>query len=218
MRWWTADEKFIAGHGGKGMSEAKSLIDLNEFLAMPDSERGQRAEFLRGQILQKALPSGEHSGAQSDFLRTLLPLFSRRQRGDGSGGWWIRAEVSILLASCQEVVTPDMVGWKRDRVLQAPKGFPVKELPDWVCEVAISTLKTDSREKLRAYEAESIPFYWIVDALHQRLIVFQNIDGHLLQTRELYSSDAWQKIPPFDAIEISMASLFGEDSEDDERG
>lgn len=193
------------------MSEAKKLLGLDDFLVMTESERGERGQFIGGEIIQKALPSGEHSSAQSNFLRTLLPTFSRRKQDDGSGGWWIRTEVSILLTLVQDVVTPDIVGWRRARVPLAPKGYPVRERPDWVCEVALSTLKTDSRDKLRAYEAEQIPFYWIVDALNERLIVFENIDGHLLQTHELYSSDGIQRIKPFDGVELSVATLFGDE-------
>jgi len=191
------------------MSVAKSLMRVEGFIALSDDERGERAQFIDGQIVQKTLPSGEHSSAQSEFLRTLLPTFSRKKQTDGSGGWWIRTEVSILLPSVGQVVTPDIVGWKRGRLEEAPKGFPVRERPDWICEVSVSTLRNDSRDKLRVYEIESIPFYWVVDAMNDRLVVFEHIDGHLVQTLEHYKEDGLQRIPPFDSVELSMAVLFG---------
>ena len=194
-----------------GMSVAESLMGVEEFIALPMDVRGDRAQFIDGQIVQKTLPSGEHSSAQSEFLRTLLPKFSRKKRGDGSGGWWIRTEVSILLPTVAQVLTPDIVGWKRDRLESAPKGFPVRELPDWICEVSVATLRNDSRDKLRVFEVERIPFYWVIDVMNDRLIVFEEIDGHLVQTRELYKDDGLQRLPPFDGVDLSMAVLFGEE-------
>ena len=195
------------------MSQAKSLMGIEEFIALPIDLRGDRAQFIDGQIVQKTLPSGEHSSAQSEFLRTLLPKFSRKKQGDGSGGWWIRTEVSVLFPTVSQVFTPDIAGWKRDRLDSAPKGFPVREVPDWICEVSVSTLRYDSRDKLRVFEIERIPFYWVIDVMNERLIVFETIDGHLIQTRDLYKVDGLQRIPPFDGVELSMAGLFGDEED-----
>lgn len=195
------------------MSDAKTLVTLEEFLAMSTNARGERAEFVNGEIVQKALPGGKHGLRQANIVRGLAS-FHRKSRSDGTGGWWILTETSVLYTESRAVTTHDLVGWRRDRVPEEPLDYPVREKPDWACEVAVSTLRKDTRDVKRTLEIEGVPFYWVLDAANERLAVYERIDGHLVQTRDLFREDGKQRIPPFDAIEVSVGLLLGDDPED----
>lgn len=94
----------------------------------------------------------------------MRPSYQRRAGGGGGpGGWWIVTEVEVQLPS-DEVVRPDVVGWRRDRVPARPTGSPVPHLPDWICEVVSPTnANNDTVKKLRTYHVAGVPHYWIVD-------------------------------------------------------
>ena len=195
------------------MTDAKKILSLDDFLSMPEHLRGKRAQFIEGQIVQKALPGGRHGRLEFVIGAQLEGVFRRKAKDDGPGGWWLQTETSVLYPNVAEIHTHDLVGWRRERVPQEPLDYPVRERPDWVCEIAVSSMKKDSRELPKTLQIEEVPFYWLVDSANERLIVFQRIDGHLIQTHNLFREDGLQRIPPFDATELLMGRLFGDDPE-----
>lgn len=198
------------------MTDAKKIITLEEFLALPLAERGERAEFIDGQVVQKTLPGGRHAKVEGGVFRTVSNIFLRKKRSDGTGGWWILSEASVLYRAVRAQHTHDIVGWRRDRVVTEPLDYPILERPDWVCEIAFSTMKKDTRDIKRTLEIEEVPFYWVLDVANEHLLVFERIDGHLVQTRDHFREDGKQRIPPFDAVEISMGLLLGDDPDEHE--
>lgn len=50
--------------------------------------------------------------------------FRRAKGPDGSGGWWIKTEVSVHYPKHERVFDHDIAGWKLDRVPENPKGVP----------------------------------------------------------------------------------------------
>jgi len=75
-------------------------------------------------------------------------------------------------------------------------------------------MRKDTRDLKRTLEIAEVPFYWVVDVANEQLLVFERIDGHLVQTRNLFREDGAQRIPPFDAVEIQVGLLLGDDPED----
>lgn len=194
------------------MKQAKRLLELEDFLALGEEERGPRAQFLDGQIVPKAKPGGEHGEAEASITLALGP-FVRRSRRDGTGGWWLKVETSVLYPTVRQVPTHDLVGWRRSRVPESPKGYPVKERPDWVCEVAVSSLKWDTRDMPRLLEAEGVPFYWVIDPINANLRVYETREGKLVETMNLFREDGEQRIPPFEALPLSVGMLLGDEPE-----
>ena len=170
---------------------------------MPDDSR---AEVVRGAIVEKAAPSFEHGDAQSSLAELLKPPF-QRGRG-GPGGWWIATEVEIEL-EVHEVYLPDVVGWRRERVAERPRGRPVRVSPDWVCEVlSLSNANTDLGPKLFAYHRSGVSHYWIVDPEHETLTVYRSTsEGYVVALSAGRTETV--KAEPFDAVEIRVADLFG---------
>lgn len=184
---------------------------IADLLAIPPEERFH--ELIDGEIVPKALPSFEHGDAQSALAGRLKGPFQRRPGGRYPGGWWIGTEVEVELAP-SHLYRPDIVGWRRERVPERPSGTPIAIRPDWVCEVlSPSNPGTDRVKKLNHYHQFAVPHYWIVDPMEASLSVFRWMaEGYLLVLAA--ERGARVRAEPFEAVELPVASLFGEDDDD----
>jgi Uma2 family endonuclease len=184
---------------------------IEEALARPDWER---VELIRGTIVEKAAPAGEHSGAQSGLSWTLSSSFHRKPGGRWPGGWWIRTEIDIQLGS--ELFRPDVAGWRRERCPLPPTGRPQTLRPDWICEILSPGQEARDRvDKMQSYFAAGVAHYWLGNPRSRLLEAYRRVDvGWAL----VLSAKSGQKIraEPFDAVELRVDELFGDDPEGDE--
>lgn len=190
------------------MSAASKPLATWETLAALGDEP---CEVVRGAVVHKAEPSAEHGDAQASLAETLRSRFHGPPGGPkGPGGWWILVEVEVELSQ-HEVYRPDLVGWRRDRLAERPRGRPVRVRPDWVCEVlSMSNAKTDLVDKLATYRQAEVPHYWIVDPETETLTVHRwTPDGYLIALRAARGETV--RAEPFDAIEIAVGSFFGDE-------
>ena len=192
------------------MSEsARRAASLADFWAIPEAKRFH--ELIGGALIEKAAPSGEHGGAQAVVVGALLPPFQRGLGGPGGpGGWWILTEVEVLLET-GEIIRPDVSGWRREHCAERPTGFPIRQRPDWVCEIVSPSHAThDTVTKMRLYHRAGIPHYWIVDPRDATMTVLRwSQDGYV--TRLSAERGDVVRAEPFDAIEIAVGTLFGDD-------
>jgi Uma2 family endonuclease len=181
----------------------------DDFFAIPDNERFH--ELIGGEIIEKASPSGEHGGAQAGVIGLIRSPFQRRPGGSGGpGGWWIQTEVEVALES-GDIVRPDVVGWRRERSPEQPAGFPVRLRPDWTCEVISPQRATDDTvKKLRLYHRMGIPHYWLVDTRAAQLTVMRWSDAGYITVLTAERGEVVRP-EPFDAIELAVGVLFGDD-------
>jgi Uma2 family endonuclease len=189
------------------MSEvARRKATIEDFYALPEDRRFH--ELIAGEIAEKASPSGEHGDAQAGIIFAVRPF--QRSGGSGPSGWWIATEVEVLLDR-GDVVRPDVVGWRRARCPDRPTGFPVKLRPDWICEViSPQRANDDTVTKLRLYHGVGIPHYWLVDTRDSTLTVMRwNESGYITLTRAERGETV--RPEPFDAIELDVGTLFGDD-------
>jgi Uma2 family endonuclease len=174
-----------------------------------------RAEVIHGVIVEKAAPTFDHGSAQGSLFVALGPAFSRRGGGgpNAPGGWWFGAEVDVEFAP-HEVYRPDVAGWRRDRVPERPREWPVRARPDWVCEIlSPSNARQDLQTKLGAYHQFRVPHYWIVDPERQLLTVYRwREEGYLLALTAGRGDRA--RAEPFEAIGLQVGLLFGDDPEE----
>jgi Uma2 family endonuclease len=183
---------------------------IADWLAQPED---RRFELIDGELIEKAAPSLRHGLAQSGTSGIVGQAFGRRSRGAGGpGGWWIATEVDIEMQG--QGYRPDLTGWRRERLPELTDSRPVTVLPDWICEiVSESNRATDTVNKLRRYHQAGVPHYWILDQVDRTLTVYRyQADGYLVVLR----AEAHERVraEPFDAIEVHVAELLGEDPED----
>jgi Uma2 family endonuclease len=194
------------------MQPIRRKATLDDFWAIPEEDRFH--ELIAGEIIPKASPSGEHGDAQGGILVAVRLPYQRSPGGlGGPGGWWIAPEVEVLLANT-EVVRPDIVGWRRERCPARPTGNPVKQRPDWICEVVSpSNAKHDTIKKLRLYHRVAIPHYWLVDPQDATLTVMRwSSDGYVTLLRAERGEVV--RPEPFEQIELAVGTLFGDDPPD----
>jgi len=181
---------------------------VEDFYAIPEDRRFH--ELISGEIIEKAAPSGEHGGAQGSVISAIGPPFQRPSGSGGPGGWWIAPEVEVLLET-GEIVRPDVIGWRRERCPERPTGFPIKLRPHWICEViSPQRANDDTVKKLRLYHGVRIPHYWLVDTRDETLTALRwSEPGYITVVRAERGEVV--RPEPFEAIELAVGTLFGDD-------
>lgn len=186
----------------------KRAATLDDFLAIAEDARFH--ELIAGNIVRKADPTGEHGGSQSGIVGWIQWPFQRPPGRGGPGGWWFATEVEILLAT-GDVVRPDVCGWRRETCPERPTGFPVRQRPDWICEIlSPSNASHDRVTKLRIYHQTVVGHYWIVDPREASLSVMRWSEAGYVTVLAAGTGET-VRAEPFDAIEIEVATLFGAD-------
>ena len=75
------------------------------------------AEIVGGELRVHPRPSPRHARTSSRLGMRIGRAFDEGQ--DGPGGWWILDEPELHLLE-EEVVVPDLAGWKLDRMPELP--------------------------------------------------------------------------------------------------
>lgn len=109
-------------------SSAKQPATYQDVLDAPPNKV---AEIIRGALHLQPRPAMPHAFAGSALGVKIGGPF--QFDGDGPGGWWIVDEPELHLA--EEIVVPDLAGWRRERMPRFPRTAYVTLAPDWVCEI-----------------------------------------------------------------------------------
>jgi len=108
----------------------------------------------------------------------------------------------------EQVVVPDLGGWRRERMPEVPLAPYVELPPDWVCEVlSPSTRALDRGSKLQVYAAHGVAFAWLIEPL-DKLIEVLELDGATYRIVDSAQGDAARRLRPFDAIELALSALW----------
>ena len=162
------------------------------------------AEMMDGVLYSQARPALRHSRTASRIIGHLIGPFDLGS--GGPGGWDILVEPEVHLR--EDVIVPDIAGWRRERMADAPDAAHAALAPDWVCEVlSPSTCKLDRTRKMAIYAREGVPHLWLVDPIQQTLEVYRLAGGFWLLVRTFHD-DGVVRVEPFDAIEIELAALW----------
>jgi Uma2 family endonuclease len=114
-----------------------------------------------------------------------------------------------VLFTPRDVFRPDVLGWRRDRYPERPVGFPIHQIPDWVCEVlSPSTAHYDLGYKRRVYHGAKVGRYWVIDVEQRSLTVMRwSMEGYVIL--EIETVEGRVRAPPFEGVEIQLDELFG---------
>jgi Uma2 family endonuclease len=186
-----------------GAKTAKRLATWEDLLAT--SEDGRKYEILSGTLEALPSPLPGHRFAQGVLVSELhAPFFGGR---GGPGGWWILIEPDIFLG-VNDIVSPDLVGWRRERVPAFPATRPIETVPDWIAEVLSPTNERRDRvHKAELYLTVGVPFCWIVDVAERTLEAYRSREGAWVRLGAWTNEDT-SRIPPFEAIELDVGSPF----------
>lgn len=105
-------------------------------------------------------------------------------------------------------MAPDLAGWRRERLPEAPNSASVDVAPDWVCEVlSPESERTDRGKKLRVYATERVSDVWFVGPATQTLEV-RGLDNASYRILDVFEGNSAVRAVPFDAIELELGVLW----------
>ena len=162
------------------------------------------AEVVDGVLHTNPRPAMRHAHASSSLGTKIGGPF--HHDAGGPGGWWIIFEPELHLGD--DILVPDLAGWRRERMPVFPDAPYTTLTPDWVCEVlSPSTRKLDLHGKRAAYGREQVGHLWLVDPADRTLEAFELREGEwvLIATAQ---DDASVCIRPFDAVTFSLGDLW----------
>jgi len=169
-----------------------------------DAPPNRVAEVLGGALHTRPKPASPHLRAASRLGVRLGDPFDSDQ-GD-PGGWWILDEPELHLS--EDIVVPDLSGWRRENMPELADTPYFSQPPDWVCEVlSPSTRALDEGPKQQIYAREGVAHLWLVDPKARSLAAFALRGRRYALLRKLVG-DADASLPPFDAITFSLADLW----------
>lgn len=160
-------------------------------------------EILDGELFASPRPASPHAFAATVIGSDLVGGF-QRPPGDpkGLGGWWLLDEPELHFGD--DVVVPDVAGWRHARLPRVPDTAAFTLAPDWVCEViSPSTARIDRGQKMQIYARAGVEWMWIVDPLLQTVEPYRLESGRWV-VLPVVSGEEVVRLEPFAALEVSM--------------
>jgi Uma2 family endonuclease len=190
------------------MTAAEKFLSLYEELAaLPE---GMRGEVIAGVLHTSPRPSVRHQAAGTEATTDLNRHFGSR-RG-GPGGWLFLTEPELRLgsdSSAPDVLSPDLAGWRRERLPKLPPTASIDLAPDWVCEIlSPSTMRYDRGLKAARYLLHGVSWMWLIDPDAKLVEAMEARDGRWTLVG-LWPGDARDAcIPPFDEVPIDLTGWW----------
>ncbi len=181
---------------------AQRLARYEDILALPEHLVG---EILLGELHLHPRPAPRHARAHSALGYLVGGPFDGGI--GGPGGWWILDEPELHLR--EDILVPDLAGWRHERLPTLPDTAWFELAPDWVCEIlSPSTAGADRAVKMPIYAREQVPHLWLIDPDSRTLEVYQlQENGHWLLLETLRDNEGVSQ-PPFDVTRFSLNSLW----------
>ena len=180
---------------------SKRMAAYEAIAALPEHLTG---EFLNGELIISSSPAGPHNRAAAGLTYLLFGQFD--VSGNGPGGWWISSEPELHLG--EDILIPDLAGWRRERMSEPYAGAFATIAPDWICEIlSPSTVRVDRALKLPIYARERVGHAWLIDPLARTLEVYRWEDGRWLLLTT-FGGDVRVRAEPFDVVELALGTLW----------
>ena len=218
FRWgWsrdTRDEDPLAVEKVRYLDEGGTLATYADLEQVPEP---LVAEIIDGELVTSPRPRIRHALAHSVIGTDLVGPFGHGGGRAGPGGWWILDEPELHLGRLRgrpdprdEVLVPDLAGWRRERLPTLPDVQGIELAPDWVCEIlSPSTARIDRIKKMRIYGEVGVEHVWLVDVDQRTLEVYRRVQG-LLALAGGFEDRAVVRAEPFEAVPIDLGGWWGQ--------
>jgi Uma2 family endonuclease len=186
------------------MSEpAKKKATDEDLYGIPENMTG---EIVDGELILTPRPTRGHADAAVSLGAELVPPY-RFGRG-GPGGWLIYHEPELHLG--EDILVPDLAGWRRERFSTPREEHRFTVPPDWVCEIlSPSTARNDRTKKMRIYAQHEVRYAWLIDPILATLEVFR-LESDKWLLLDVFSENARVRVEPFREIEIDLGNFWTE--------
>jgi len=182
------------------MSVPKRRATYEDLLSVPEI---LVAEIVDGELYASPRPATPHARAEVAIDRALAPFDDDPSRPGAVGGWWILIEPELHLG--EDVLVPDLAGWRRTRMPAIPNAPALTLAPDWVCEiVSPQTGRLDRSRKMPVYAREGVEHLWLVDPLSRTLEVYRCEAGRWVVVA-VHADAGRVRATPFEALELELS-------------
>jgi len=176
----------------------------DDLLALPDHVVG---EIIAGELFVSPRPAPRHAVASSAIGGGIWPPY--HQGRGGPGGWWILDEPELHFGD--DVVVPDLAGWRRTRMPTMPETAYFTIAPDWICEVlSPGTAQLDRHHKLDVYARAGVAHAWLVDPLARTVEVLQRDDHAHWVIVAVHAGHDEVRCLPFADVVLTLSHLWVE--------
>jgi len=188
----------------RAVAEPKRKATYDDVLAAPEHKV---AEILDGELFLSPRPATPHALATTVLVGAILGSYGDAPgHPEQPGGWWFLVEPELHLGD--DVLVPDVAGWRRERLPRIPNAPWIDLPPDWLCEtLSPATARIDRSRKLRIYARAGVPHVWLLDPLARTLEVLA-LDGDRWVVAEVHAGEDRVRAEPFAALELSLARLW----------
>jgi Uma2 family endonuclease len=182
------------------MSQARRRATYDDLLKVPD---WKVAEIIDGELIVSPRPATPHAYVSSIVGVDVGGRFHGPPGDpDRPGGWWLLDEPELHLG--EDVLVPDLAGWRRARLPVLPAAAFLTEVPDWVCEViSPSTATIDRARKMRIYAREGVGHLWLIDPAPRTLEVYRLENGRWIVAAN-HGGDDVIRAEPFAAVGLAL--------------
>ena len=186
-----------------GIRQQPRRARYEDLCSLPDNVVG---EIIAGELHTHPRPAPRHAVAASAIGIEIGSPFHRGR--DGPGGWWILDEPELHLG--EDILVPDLAGWRRGRMPKLPATAWFELAPDWVCEVlSPATARVDRMAKMPRYATNDVAYCWLIDPDARTLEAFKLSDGQWLLLAS-FVDEADVAAEPFDAVSFPLAALWAQ--------
>jgi len=176
------------------------VMTYRDYAALPDD--GKRYELYDGELIELTSPTLRHQRAIGNLYAILRGHVQIQARGE-----ILLAPFDVILSDTT-VFQPDILFIDRARLgVLAEHG--VEGSPTLAVEVlSPSTASRDRGRKRALYARHGVPYLWLVDPVAGAIEVYV-LEGNDYRLAARAAGDASVGLPPFLALALSPASLFG---------
>ena len=108
-----------------------------------------------------------------------------------------------------DIVVPDLAGWRRSRLPSVPDAPFLTLPPDWVCEIlSPSTELLDRVQKPQIYGREGVAYAWLLNPLLRTLEVLRLEQGRWVVAATHGGGEDPVAIEPFEAVPLELSRIW----------
>lgn len=183
---------------------AKKKTSYEDLFDLPENMTG---EIIAGELFVTPRPSRKHTYAASALDKRLGAPYQFGE-GGGPGGWVIIVEPEIKLG--ENILVPDLAGWKKERFPFEENTNWISAVPDWVCEIlSPRTAGFDKARKMPVYALHGVAYAWLIDPVAMRTLdVYRLEQGGFWRLLASYGENDKARAEPFEELEISLGDLW----------
>jgi Uma2 family endonuclease len=169
-----------------------------------DAPEHMVAEIANGRLHLQPRPASRHARASFAMAGQLHgPLMGGPA---APGGWHFAIEPELHFGD--DVLVPDLAGWRRDRMPSYPDAPFFTLAPDWLCEIlSPSTRRFDLTEKRALYGANGVAHLWLLDPEARTLEAFILTGGAWTLAAAFQEGDDI-RAAPFETLSFPLAALW----------